>query len=585
MKGKIAPCDDDLTLLAEYVFHHTMAKQRIWASLDPFYESGPLMGRKVANAAFLNALLQLDPFDAYHFFPMSRPMLENLEQALAQQHPSLTAQGRIVLHYRRELPHQLRSCAYYCFHQSDCINYQPHLARVRNLCSAEIFPITGGIHSLSLASYAERFLAHLWPGTTPRDAIVATSQAGREAVARFFREARTAYGLSGEYREPRLETIPLGVNAEGMQPLDATSREALRQKMDIPEETTAFLCFGRLEHHSKMDILPLFRAFMRLFMDGVPREKVVLLLAGWADEGDDFPDELRALAKGFNLDLRLVLRPDKKTKTELFQAADIFVSIADNPQETFGLTILEAGAFALPVIASDYDGYKDLVQDEGPGLLVPTIGPDTTQEIDAMSRLLFDNQYHLPLAQRLVVDVPALARCMGCLLADPAGARDMGRAGRVQAMELTWTRCVREHLRLWDELWEAPVVHVEHAENVESGLKTVRHPLQVPYARIFEGYPTQILDGKLTLQISRAGQAVYRDIDHPVIYEGISGIVSTEAVHALLFAARKPQTVEQLVGMIMEPGLIGRIGGIETVEQAEALVLWALKHDFLERCA
>ena len=43
--------------------------ERIWGTLDPFFEPGPILGRKVANTWFLRAFLRADPFDAYHFFP------------------------------------------------------------------------------------------------------------------------------------------------------------------------------------------------------------------------------------------------------------------------------------------------------------------------------------------------------------------------------------------------------------------------------------------------------------------------------------------------------------------------------------
>jgi hypothetical protein len=48
-----------------------MQTMRIWGTLDPFVEGGEVMGRKVANAGFLDALLAADPFDAYHFFQAS----------------------------------------------------------------------------------------------------------------------------------------------------------------------------------------------------------------------------------------------------------------------------------------------------------------------------------------------------------------------------------------------------------------------------------------------------------------------------------------------------------------------------------
>ena len=43
--------------------------------------------------------------------------------------------------------------------------------------------------------------------------------------------------------------------------------------------------------------------------------------------------------------------------------ADVFVSPSDNIQETFGLSVIEAMASGLPVIVSDWDGYRDTVVD------------------------------------------------------------------------------------------------------------------------------------------------------------------------------------------------------------------------------
>ena len=52
-------------------------------------------------------------------------------------------------------------------------------------------------------------------------------------------------------------------------------------------------------------------------------------------------------------------------------AADLFVSLADNPQETFGITPLEAMAAELPCLVSDWDGYRDTVTNDV-GCRIPT---------------------------------------------------------------------------------------------------------------------------------------------------------------------------------------------------------------------
>ena len=61
----------------------------IWGTLDPFVELGPVIGRKVANAGFLEALLRADPFDQYHFFPPDGQSAEELQACLRQSFPGL----------------------------------------------------------------------------------------------------------------------------------------------------------------------------------------------------------------------------------------------------------------------------------------------------------------------------------------------------------------------------------------------------------------------------------------------------------------------------------------------------------------
>ena len=78
---------------------------------------------------------------------------------------------------------------------------------------------------------------------------------------------------------------------------------------------------------------------------------------------------------------------DPELRFGVWQAADVFTSLSDSIQETFGLVILEAMASGLPVVASDWDGYRDLVIDGVTGFLVPTYMVRGATE-DATARLL-----------------------------------------------------------------------------------------------------------------------------------------------------------------------------------------------------
>ncbi len=531
------------------------------------------MGRKVANAGFLDALIRADPFDAYHFF-MPSPRERDCQQAvLAARYPEAARRGKFKILTRLELPRALAAHDYGVFHLSDCITSQPWLAAARNALARNLFPITGTTHSLSYAGYGQAFLAHLWPGTTRRDAVVATSTAGQAVVRRLFDTLRQGYGLSPEtHPAPEVARIPLGVAPQGWEALAGARREAARARRDIAAEAVVLLVFGRISHSSKMDPLPLFRAIQRLAASGVDPAGLCLVMAGWTDDdADDFLAILTGLAANIGLRLVLVRRPDEADKCELFGLADIFVSLADNPQETFGLTLLEAMAAGLPVVASDYDGYRDIVADGRTGFLAPSLGLDDTGPRDVLAPLCYDNHTHLRLAQGLAVDVAAVAAALGALIGDTGLRRAMGAAGRERVLAtFTWERVVAAHVRLWERLAAAPVPDRE-------GLRAIPHPAAMAYGRVFAGYPTTQISDAVRLTWSRTGQAVYRQRDFPLLYAGMDAEISLEAVHTLLFLARSGCPALTLAKRLAaaEPAL--------DAQAARFHVLWALKQDLLEK--
>lgn len=534
--------------------------KRRWGTLDPFYETGPVLGRKVANVRFLDNLLREDPLDEYCFFLADQGQGDALRSHLDKVAPALAGSGRVRVHDRRELPAILARERFHCFHLSDCILSQPAMARLRNRYSAEIFPVTGTIHSLSYAAYGDPFLRHLWPGCTGRDAIVCTSEPGRQAVANFFAWLRESRGLDqAGHSAPHLARIPLAVDPQAMAPGEPDRDGPVR-----------LLVFGRLSHHSKMDLLPLLRGLHRLVSDGLDPASVELVLAGWTDENDDYLPMLQGLAANMKIPLTVAARPTEAEKTALFRSADIFISIADNPQETFGITLLEAGAFGLPAVVSDYDGYRDIVVHGETGLLVPTVGPGRTDDADLLAPVLFDNQYHLLLAQRTAVEIPALARALGSLIADPALRRKLGQAARQRVCdEFSWPGVIRQYVELWDDLWQAPVD--------ADGLRHVAHPQAMPFGRLFGHYASRVLSPDTVVRAGRTGEAFYRDRDFPTLYSGLTWTIDPDLARKLVFLARKPVDSAGLIRKLVE--LEPHVDEIS----AENHVLWALKHDILER--
>lgn len=534
-------------------------------------EHGGFIGRGVANDGFLRALLQADPFDEYHFFLPDQGVCAQLQEAMRQAFPDLMdREGAVRIAQRLELPAALSNHDYHCFHLSDCINFPPHLARLRNMRSPRIFPITSVTHSLSYTRYAPAFLAHMWPGCTARDVIIATSRSAVDVLDGYFNSLRRGYSLSSEeYPQPSVERIPLGIDEGAFSPPSAEKKAELRIKYEISPHQCAFLIFGRLSHFSKMDIAPIFRAVNRLVNAGTPAEKLCLIFAGADDQlEEDFAQEMGRLAASMGLLTKLVRNPSNKGKAELFSACDVFLSPADNLQETFGLTLLEAGAMGLPALVSDFDGYRDIVEHEKTGLLVPTVGQARSRSMDAAARVLFDNQAHLLLAQGTVVDVSALANAMKRLAEDDDFRTSLGRAARSRVLEhYTWRSVITKHIALWDELWRRRVPETEV-------LRAAIHPMHPSFAEVFGSYASIQADDIGEVQWSRAGQAVYRDAERPFCYAGVDMVLTEERLKQLLLLARNPIAFSRLVDAFSE------LTGLAP-ETAVFYALWALKQDFL----
>jgi glycosyltransferase involved in cell wall biosynthesis len=63
---------------------------------------------------------------------------------------------------------------------------------------------------------------------------------------------------------------------------------------------------------------------------------------------------------------------DELLKRNLYSSADIFVSPANSLQETFGLSIVEAMLYQLPVLATKWSGYQDILDEGLNGFMINT---------------------------------------------------------------------------------------------------------------------------------------------------------------------------------------------------------------------
>lgn len=126
----------------------------------------------------------------------------------------------------------------------------------------------------------------------------------------------------------------------------------------------------------------------------------------------------------------------------------------DNLGETFALVIVEAMMSGLPVVASDWDGYRDLIDRDVTGILVPTVWCPGKTDLDALAEVRMPTGIdHARLAQTTVVDEDALLAALTRLLANPEERNRMGAAGRARALaEYTWEAVLARYEDVWREL-------------------------------------------------------------------------------------------------------------------------------------
>jgi hypothetical protein len=353
---------------------------------------------------------------------------------------------------------------------------------------------------------------------------------------------------------PQLPVIPLGIHTQDFAYGDA-QRQAARQALGVDADTLVVLFVGRLSFHAKAHPLAMYQALEQAVQ--ATGKSVVLVECGW--HANDFIARSYAEAAALACPgVRVVTLDGRKAdeRQTAWAGADVFCSLSDNIQETFGIVPIEAMAAGMPVVVADWDGYKDTVRDGVDGFRVPTLMPAAGLGSDLAVRHALEidtyDMYCGHTCSLVAVDVAATAQAFTRLFESAELRRQMGEAGRRRAREVyDWAAIIPQYEALWEQLGV-----LRQAQGGK--LKRLAHPwpARMDPFHGFAAYPTRTLDPQTQLALvdADADRAVQRAKAYRTLamvdFAKVVLPSEAEVTSVLTAAAQGPQKAEALLRSI-----------------------------------
>ena len=405
--------------------------------------------------------------------------------------------------------------------------------------------ICGLSHTMSSMQVMGTVAVAVAQALQPWDAIVCPSRAIGDVVGALWEAAS-----QGAPRPPAsLPVIPLGIDtAHFARNAEPDRRTRQRAALGIGDDDVVVLFHGRLSYHNKAHPLPLLVAAERVAAKSARRIHVVF--HGYFTAASFRPDYEAAAAEICrSARVHFVANGDPGFPHAFWAGADIFVSLVDNVQESFGLTPLEAMASGLPALVSDWDGYRDTVRHGEDGLLVPTLAPPPGSGETLVRRYLAGEdvygEYLAGASQSIAVDIDATADALSRLVENPDLRRRMGAAGMRRAQTVfDWRHIVPAYEALWDEL-DARRARDDVRPPVAP--HAITGPRELDPFRVFRGFPTRVLgDGDIVAGAPEAARTLASRLRHRMNRFVPEHLVAAGDLPRLVGQLRRPQTVAEI---------------------------------------
>ena len=527
---------------------------------EAYTTSGPkLMGRNAAGESFLRGYLNYSNATAF-WAQVQKP--EHGQHFAAQ----VKAQGRTELVHAVS-PHNLGalSQAGLVYHPGPGIG-QHSFHRSVAAGSHAAWSLCGITHTTSSAGAMDAISELITAPVQARDAVICTSTAVKDNVSKLLQAQvnmlQERLGIS-KLVLPMLPVIPLGIHTQDFMFTDA-QKKAARLTLKANDNTLVVLFMGRLSFHAKAHPLAMYQALqIAAQIVKVSGKNIKLIECGW--HANEFIEKAyRDAALHACPDVEVITLDGRKAKDRetAWAGADVFCSLSDNIQETFGIVPIEAMAAGLPVVVSDWDGYKDTVRHEVDGFRIRTTMPEAGLATDMALRHALEidtyDMYCGHTCSLVSVDIDQAAQAFVKLFESSSLRQTMGAAGRLRAQEVyDWRVIIAQYEALWAEQQSARTAALENTATPPVKL-THPWPARMDPFYAFASYPTQALTANTVLCLADASvEAATARIQ---TYQGMAMVSfakwvmpnDAEIVAVLKQASSGPQSAQNLVVQINE---------------------------------
>lgn len=504
------------------------------------------MGRNVASESFLKAYLSYSDDEQIFLTVDNLDYVTTLKRRYEKQ-----LDGRDV-HSISSTNYDDHSKVGNIFFPSPLI--EP-IASKRHLFSPNSWSITGVTHTTSSRRITDGIKHLITAPVYNWDSVICTSTAVKKHLINIL-DTQKQYLEQRlgkiEYTMANMPVIPLGIFTDDFE-ISTVQRSQAKGSLGVTEEDIVVLYVGRLSFHAKSNPLAMYQALEQA--SKACSRRIVLIEVGWYANDAIEQAYIAARNKVLNNVRAIFLDGTNIEQRRLgWSAADIFCSFSDNLQETFGITPVEAMAAGLPVIASDWNGYKDTIRHGVEGFLVETTMPraGTGGELSIRYQLDVDtyDRYCGYTSSLIEVNIDLAAHYLSELVENQPLRLKMGNAAKNRAVATySWSTIIPLYKELWASNAEKRASFDDSSQNIPS------NHYSDPFID-FGHYPTAQIsqDMKVKLNSENRGMALeryrslmtlamvnYSSITHPQEHE-------IEKICSML--DKTPRTIQELLSEI-----------------------------------